>query len=99
MIHVDEKLTQKVASLARLELTSEEVTAYTEQLKNILKHIDQLKKVEVQNVAPMTQPLDMDIQLREDEVRPFPVEDNGQPKVIKHAPDVLYDGYKVPPIL
>ena len=35
---------QKIASLARLDLSEAEILKYQEQLSSILKHIDALKK-------------------------------------------------------
>ncbi len=99
MLNVDETLTRQVAHLARLELSDQEVKTFTQQLKQVLEYVDQLQKVDVQGVEMMTHPLSLETPMREDEVRPSPVDDEGKPKVLKSAPDVLYDGFKVPPIL
>jgi len=99
MVVVDEKLTRKVAELSRLELSDQEVQMFTSQLGEILKYVEQLQTVDVSGVEPMTHPLEMATPLREDVVRPSPVDENGKPKILKCAPDVLYEGFKVPPIL
>jgi aspartyl-tRNA(Asn)/glutamyl-tRNA(Gln) amidotransferase subunit C len=96
---VNESLTRQVANLARLELSDLEVQTFTAQLGDILKYIDQLQTVDVSGVEPVVHPLELPTALREDLVRPSPVDDEGRPKVLASAPDVLYDGYKVPPIL
>lgn len=46
---------KKVAQLARLELSEEEVETLTPQLSNILGFIDQLKEVDTVNVQPTAQ--------------------------------------------
>lgn len=46
---------KKVAALARLELSEEEVETLTPQLSNILGFIDQLKEVDTINVEPTAQ--------------------------------------------
>ena len=99
MAEVNESLTLKVADLARLELSEKETQLFTEQLQTILSYVDQLTQVKVNGVEPMTHPLEIEIPLREDTVIPFPTDENGHPKVLKHAPETLYDGFKVPPII
>jgi|SRR5580704_1140663 aspartyl-tRNA(Asn)/glutamyl-tRNA(Gln) amidotransferase subunit C len=45
----------RVAQLAHLELTPEEVNTFQEQLDQILGYVDKLKEVDVTNVEPMAQ--------------------------------------------
>ena len=51
---IDEKITIKIASLAKLELTEQEVKEYSKDLTNILKWMEELKEVDVSNVEPVT---------------------------------------------
>jgi aspartyl-tRNA(Asn)/glutamyl-tRNA(Gln) amidotransferase subunit C len=99
MVEVNEKLTRQVAELARLELSDQEVQLFTSQLGEVLKYIDQLQSVDVSGVEPLTHALDLVHPLREDVIKPSPVDAAGKPKVLSSAPDVMYDGFKVPPIL
>jgi aspartyl-tRNA(Asn)/glutamyl-tRNA(Gln) amidotransferase subunit C len=99
MVDVNESLTRQVASLARLELTEEEVKTFTSQLGEIVKYVDQLQKIDVSGVEPLTHPLDQPAGLREDEVKPFESGPDGRPKVLQAAPESLDDGFKVPPII
>jgi len=46
---------KKVATLARLELSEEEIEVLTPQLANILGFIDQLKEVDTTDVLPTAQ--------------------------------------------
>jgi aspartyl-tRNA(Asn)/glutamyl-tRNA(Gln) amidotransferase subunit C len=46
---------KKVAALARLELTDEEIGVLTPQLSNILNFIDQLKEADTEGTAPTAQ--------------------------------------------
>ena len=99
MVHVDQTLTKKVAALARLELTSAEVELYTAQIEKTLSYIDQLSEVDVSGVEPMIHPHSQELLKREDKARtPMRTVDD-QPAVLEHAPEVLYGGFKVPPIL
>lgn len=99
MAEINEALTEKVADLARLALTKEEVTLYTSQMKTTLGYVDQLTGVDTTGIEPMYHPLDIDTPMREDVIVPSPVDENGKPKILKHAPAVLHDGFKVPPII
>ena len=45
---------EKIAELARLELTPEETEAFTNQLSSIITHIDKLNELDTSNVAPMS---------------------------------------------
>lgn len=98
-IEVDEDLTRKIAHLARLELTEEETKLFTGQLKDILSYFEQLNEVQCDGVAPLIHPIEMQTVLRDDVVEDFPLSDQRESKILKSAPEVLYDGYKVPPIL
>jgi len=44
---------QQVAHLARLELQPDKVSAYAQQLSNILAMVDQLSAADTQGVTPM----------------------------------------------
>ena len=92
MVDVNENLTRQVAHLSRLELSDQEVKSFTVQLSNVLKYVDQLQEVNVAGVEPLTHPVELEAPLREDANRP-------SINVLDSAPDVLYDGFKVPPIL
>jgi len=93
------EMTQQVARLARLKLTDNEITTFTAQVGDILKYVEKLQEVNVDGVAPMTHPLELATPMREDVAVPSPKNAEGKPKVLDCAPDVLNDGYKVPPIL
>lgn len=99
MVEVSEKLTLHVAHLARLELSSAEVGAFTSQLFDIIRYIDKLHEVDVQGVEPLTHPFDLPTFMREDTIQSSPVSLDGKPRVLQSAPDLLDDGFKVPPIL
>ncbi len=96
---VNEALIRKVADLARLELRDDEIQVYVKSIGDILKHVEQLNEVNTDGVEPLLHGLDDALVLRPDIARPFETDENGKPKVLKSAPDVLYDGYKVPQII
>ncbi len=98
-VEVTPELTRKIADLARLELSNEEVQTFTGQLGDILRYVDSLQEVDVSKIEPLTHPLELQTPMREDVIVPSPVDAEGKPKILKSAPEVLYDGFKVPPIL
>jgi aspartyl-tRNA(Asn)/glutamyl-tRNA(Gln) amidotransferase subunit C len=58
---------KKVAALARLELSEEEIDVLTPQLSNILGFIDQLKEVDTTNTEPTAQVTGLSDVFRADE--------------------------------
>jgi aspartyl-tRNA(Asn)/glutamyl-tRNA(Gln) amidotransferase subunit C len=99
MIEVNDALIRKVAELSRLELKDAEIAEAVKSIGEILKHVDQLSAVNTEGVEPMVYGMDEPLRLRPDEVVEFGVDPQGRPKVLSSAPEVLYDGYKVPQII
>ncbi len=97
MSHVsfDENTVKKVADLARLQLSSEEVQAFSKQLGSILGYIEKLNQLDTSKVEPMTNGLDIPTPRRADEERKNP----GVEKMLSVAPESIYDNYKVPQVL
>lgn len=88
---------QHVADLAKLEFSEEELNALTSELNNVLGYIDQLKELDVTNVAPMENMNEMseETALRKDEVRPSL---NAQ-DALKNAPKDADGYFLVPKVL
>jgi len=59
---------QRIARLARLELSGAEAEAMREQMNAILAMVDQMSAVDTQGVEPMSHPQDVTQRLREDVV-------------------------------
>lgn len=58
----------KVAELARLQLATDQVARYAQELSGILDMVDQLEAADTEGVTPMAHPLDLSARLREDAV-------------------------------
>ena len=85
----------KVARLARLELTPEQLDRMTDQLGGMLDHFADIDSLDLSSVEPMTQPYPLVNVFRPDVVRPGV--DHGE--VMAAAP-VAEDGrFRVPPII
>ena len=90
----------KVAALAHLELSDEEVEIYRGQLDDILTYIDKLNQLDTTSVEPMAQVLAAsagagDSMLREDVV----VNQNMAAEVLPQAPDPAPPYFRVPRVI
>jgi aspartyl-tRNA(Asn)/glutamyl-tRNA(Gln) amidotransferase subunit C len=94
----------RVAELAHLGLSPEEVDAYRNQLDGILTYIDKLKELDITNIQPMTQVLYTGArsgsegshpELREDMPRPCEVAD----AVLAQASDSQKPFFRVPKVI
>jgi aspartyl-tRNA(Asn)/glutamyl-tRNA(Gln) amidotransferase subunit C len=86
---------EHVARLARLELTDEELGAYTDQLASILEHADDIAGLDTDDVPPTSHPVPLRNVLRPDVVRPSLDRD----EVLAAAPDAVDGRFRVPPVL
>lgn len=67
---------EKIAALARLELTPEEKTLYQEQLSAILEYAERLNQLNIEDVPPTASAVALQNVMREDRVEPsLPGED------------------------
>ncbi len=85
----------KVAALARLDLSPQELETYTAQLESVLEHFADVDALDLEGVAPMAQPYPLVNVLREDVVRPCLDRD----EVLSMAPDAVDGRFCVPAIL
>jgi aspartyl-tRNA(Asn)/glutamyl-tRNA(Gln) amidotransferase subunit C len=85
----------RVAVLARLRLTPEEETEFTEQLGQILGYMDQLTRLDTSNVELFSQAANTVNALRDDRVTNPPDPDS----LLANAPDRDGTFFKVPKIL
>jgi len=46
---------EKLAELSRLEMTTDEIMDFSQQMTDILSYVDQLKEVEVSGIEPTSQ--------------------------------------------
>lgn len=88
---------EKVALLARLQLSSSEIETMTAQLSRVLDYVDQLGELdaELAGVEPMAHAIDVANVFADDEVRPsFPRE-----AMLANAPKRDDECYRVPAVL
>jgi len=90
----------RVAELAHLGLSPEEIDTYREQLDSILSYVEKMNELDLEKVEPMAQVLhagaaDSHPELREDVVRPCDVAE----PVLAKAPDAASPFFRVPRVI
>ncbi len=86
---------RKVAKLARLDLSADEVATMTRQLAGMLDHFADIDSLDLASVDPMTQPFPLSNVLRDDVVEPGLDRD----EVLANAPHAQDGRFQVPPII
>ncbi len=92
---IDRQQVEKIAHLARLEITPEEESQFTTQLSSILEYFEQLSELATENVLPTTRAIDVSNITRPDIRQPFP----HRQELLKEAPEQEGDFFRVPQIL
>jgi len=86
---------EKVARLARLELSEEERVTFGAQLEQILSYMEQLNQLDTTGVEPTSHAIPIHNVFREDQINAsFP-----QEEVLMIAPDEEDGHFKVPRII
>ena len=92
---IDTSEVVRIANLARLELSADEIPRYAEELGKILDFVGRMSAVDTTGVSPMAHPLDLLQRLREDRVD----EENQRDAFQAHAPAVEGGLYLVPKVI
>ena len=90
---VDKELVEKIASLARLNLTDKVINKFIPQFKEILDAFSTLDEVDVKNTKPSFQPVEIKNVLREDVIEPSLTQEQTL-KNSKHKKDGYFKGPK-----
>ena len=95
MSTLDRSVVEKVAGLARIALSPEEVDRFTAQLSVVLGAVDSLREVDTSAIPPTASVLPVDNVMRDDVVRPsLALED-----VFRNAPSRDGDHFRVQTVL
>jgi aspartyl-tRNA(Asn)/glutamyl-tRNA(Gln) amidotransferase subunit C len=68
-MEVTDELIERVARNARLALSRTEKAEFAKEFRGILDLYERLDEIDVSGVAPALQPVDLDVNLREDTVK------------------------------
>lgn len=92
---IDKETARRVAHLARIAVSEEDLEPLARQLSGILGFMEQLNAVDVTGVAPMTSVTPMAAPLREDVIT-----DGGHPdRILMNAPDARAGFFTVPKVV
>lgn len=92
---ISEEQVDRTAYLARLSLTPAETKELAKQLSSVLKHFEQVSKVNTTGVEPLVTPTDMEAFWREDKAQAWE-----SPEVATaNAPETMGNLFKVPPVV
>ncbi|OOZ39933.1 asparaginyl/glutamyl-tRNA amidotransferase subunit C [Solemya pervernicosa gill symbiont] len=92
---LDASEVKKIAHLARLAISEEDVPEYARNLSDILNLVEQMNAVDTSGVTPMAHPLDMNQRLRPDAVS----EENQREHLQAHAPATEAGLFLVPKVI
>lgn len=87
---------KRIAALARLELTSDELNLFTRQLGDILTYVEQIRTLDTTGVPPTSHVLNRPVD-RDDEPQPS----LSRAEVLRNAPDGAPEAglFKVPRVI
>ena len=87
---------QRIADLARLELSAEELDLFTRQLGDILTYVEQIRALDTTGVAPTSQVLNRPVD-RDDQ----PAATLTRSELLSNAPDAALEAglFKVPRVI
>ncbi|MDC3091376.1 Asp-tRNA(Asn)/Glu-tRNA(Gln) amidotransferase subunit GatC [Rickettsiales bacterium] len=91
---IDNTVVKKIANLSKIKLSEKEEESFKDELNNILNWVDDLKKVDTDNVEPMLSVFNESINSREDESKPTNSE-----QVLSNAPEQKEGFFVVPKVI
>jgi len=92
---VDQATVRRIARLAHIKLTEEDVPRLEGELNSILKWIEMLNEVDVSGVEPLTSVVEMEMKMRDDVVTDGNMPDN----VVANAPMTEDHYFMVPKVV
>ena len=96
---INESDIEKIAQLAHLEITPEELRVFAPQITDIVAYVEQLNEIDTHDVSPalggLTPAGEDTASTRPDEVRPS----LGQKTALAEAPDAKAGHFRVPKVL
>lgn len=97
---IDRATVAKVAALARIKMTDEELDRIAPELSGILDWVEQLGEVDTSEVEPMTAVIPNTLRLRADEVDADPkTGGNRREDILANAPVAEHGFFGVPKVI
>ena len=86
---------KRISYLAKLKLPSEKEEFYSNSLKDIIKWVDNLEKVDTSKTEPLHNVTEKNVSIRNDEVS----KSNSVDDVLSNAPERAQNFFKVPKVV
>ena len=86
---------KRISYLAKLNLPSIKESFYENSLKDIIKWVDNLKKIDTENIEPLHNVTERTVSIRSDKVE----KSNSVEDVLSNAPDRAQNFFKVPKVV
>lgn len=90
-----EEEVKKIAKLARLEITADEVELYRGKLDAVLSHVEDLNQVDVSGVSFFRHIAPDAVAFREDRE----IASTSQKEILSNAPQVVEDHFSIPKVM
>ncbi len=92
---IEEKEVARIAHLARLHLTPDELKSFATQLSSVLKHFNEIANIDTKGIEPLVTPTEVVQVLREDQYQASLGTEEG----LSNAPEKSGNLFKVPPVV
>ena len=92
---IDKNQVKKVAKLSRILLDDKSLESISNDLASILKFVEQLNKLDTENVKPLNSIVDKSLEPRKDQVN----DGNVKQEILKNSPDKNEDFFIVPKVV
>ncbi|CAN5679284.1 Asp-tRNA(Asn)/Glu-tRNA(Gln) amidotransferase subunit GatC [soil metagenome] len=90
---------KKIAKLAHLEITEEEVALYTPQMAEIVAYVEQLNELDTENIEPAIGGLTPEGEATQTRREDVPHKSLGQELALDQAPLASHGHFRVPKVL
>jgi aspartyl-tRNA(Asn)/glutamyl-tRNA(Gln) amidotransferase subunit C len=92
---VSKEEVEKIAKLAKLKFTDEELKNFTPQMNEILNYMDKLNELDTENVEPLSHPVEQINVFRDDKLN----KSVSTEEALKNSPSKDDQYFKVPKII
>ncbi len=92
---IDKNQVKKVAKLSRISLDDKNLESLSNDLASILKFVEQLNKLDTNNVKPLNSIVDKSLEARKDKVNDGKIKE----EILKNSPDKNKDFFIVPKVV
>lgn len=85
----------RIAELAKLKLTEEEIVKFQIELSKILEYVEQLKEIDTKEIKPLSHPISRVNIFRENKV----TKSTDREEALSNAPERTEEFFKVPKVI